>query len=658
MRAFGQISGVYQYLTVQFGFSISIQRYGFAAVDSVSQFAAGGFGVAGDDGTVSVKTEGNGRTGGGGSLYIGLISAALAGVAVPGAGILELVVGGGAQCSGVAVGHYTGVDALDGAVFVVIEGSAVFAGDDKGGDGTLCQLNRQHIAGNGQRVDQLAALAVGGAVHFRLDCAGECTQIQILRLGCAAVIGYDNQLVAVGRNSSNHIVVADIDHGVSGFQILAVLHQGVELLADMPGTGAGNPVQLFAVFVQQIVVITGNGLVVSLVNGMNQAPVLVPFQQLIFAVHNLPVNPGGGLQGFQVFLNGVGKSEGSGSLHGFRIVRSAAVTDFAHPQAFVIGSGQIAEHLTVVGAVCMGADHRHGFFHVAFQFVEGIDSMVHAGFVGTGNLNMIQTQVCQCIQGFPIDQALFFAGIKVAAFLFGAVSCPVVGIRFINGLNVVDVVAVVFIKMVVQPLGNLCQILGKVIILVVPQVVVVGVDSTGSAAADSHIIGRRVGEHFVDDIVPPFVGLLQEPDLVGIGCGIQFSICGSFPAGDSGFAAFDVVMGGVIAAADVITDDVHVQVFGGIDQFCDVFPVRTAIAVVVLCPAADDVGEPGQRGAPALQRLVPDGGVNGNCGNSCFFRGRRDRRKGRSGGTGNNSSCQYAGNSFFQVHLLQLLFEK
>ncbi len=185
----------------------------------------------------------------------------------------------------------------------------------------------------------------------------------------------------------------------------------------------------------------------------------------------------------------------------------------------------------------------------------------------------------------------------MTALLLRAVCAPEICIRLVHRIDALhrDAPLVLIMR------ADLCEILRKIVIAVILQVILACIRITGRAAALAHIIRRGIGEHLRDHVLPCRLdAAAQDIPLIRV----RVPVIGHLPVvidripRHIGIRARDVMMRRVIAAADVEARDIQVQTVLAVEQ------IGTFLGELVVI--ADAVRPPAERAAPALKHAAVD----------------------------------------------------
>ena len=311
-------------------------------------------------------------------------------------------------------------------------------------------------------------------------------------------------------------------------------------------------------------------------------------------LHVLPVEPGRGPDVAHVVDESLSHVQ-------VALDAPAAAARLAHPYRLARFSGQVA-HLPArlsVGRIGVGVPLAYQVDgtapEVLLQHLQAVrGARLVAGADGGPQAALLQDGSQHA------EERHLALGVEVTT-LLRARLVPVVRGRFVEGLQrpELDAVRVPIVQ------ADVHQIAGEVLVAVGAQVVRQGILVPRRAAADGHPPGRTVREGFEDGVRALLLYLEHDAALCRVALPVVRTsalVLEALHLGPQAFPLPHVVHGavrprGVVAAADVVAEDVPVQTVGAdhpVNELVDAF----------LVPFAAHIGPPAQAHAPSLHRLA------------------------------------------------------
>ena len=344
-------------------------------------------------------------------------------------------------------------------------------------------------------------------------------------MGCA-VDTHHHQGVVPRADGCQRVLLAGL------YEVVAFAHEAAELLAHVVVLHA---VELLCAAVEV---------------ALHQAPLVV------VVLHILPVNPCCGAHEPHVLDEFLCQSQ-------VAVQSLAACTHFAHPQVHALLAAQGIETgaCFVVGLVGVRVPLSHqrqdACLGVGF---EALHRGHHAGLVGSRD-DGLESRSLQ--DGMQHPEEGYLGGEVEVASLLAASGIPVVGVRFVEGVEGLEFDAV--LVPVVQ--AHIHQIMGKLSVAFGPEIVLRGIFVAATATAHSHIVGGGVAECLEDGIRPALLDLQHDfplgcialPVPVVFGVVLEALHLGSQSLALAHVVRRAVAVHGVVASTYVVAEDAEVE---------------------------------------------------------------------------------------------------
>ena len=185
----------------------------------------------------------------------------------------------------------------------------------------------------------------------------------------------------------------------------------------------------------------------------------------------------------------------------------------------------------------------------------------------------------------------------MTALLLCAVCAPEIRIRLIHRINALYRNAPFILVM----RTDLSEILRKIVVAVILEIILARIGIAGGAAALAHIVRRRIGEHLCNHVIPCRLNTAtQHIPLIRIGIPVvgHLTVVVDGIAGHVGIRARDVMVRRIVTAADVEARNVQVQTVLTVEQ------IRAFLRELVVI--SDAVCPPAKGAAPALKYAAVD----------------------------------------------------
>ena len=443
--------------------------------------------------------------------------------------------------------------------------------DDVGRDGVSREGRMQGVISDRDGFELVPVLGVAGADDLGAGAdLGESRKAHVQILRTAVGIVRDDDDLAVLRVIRRNGRAAGVQHRHAGADVARILAEAVVLLGENDA----------------VVVMVSDAAAPEAALRIDHALVLVAVHadRRNVVVDDLPDDPCGRIQAVHIDIDSLRKPESRAHLTCIRAGCRTAV-HLTHPEVLTCCDGCVAQFLTLITAVGMCIDTGNGILCIAGELVERVDLRVDRGLVRADDQHVIQAALSHGFLQFHDHGGFGVADIEVTALLLGTVCPPEVRIGLVECLNALYLDAPDLLVMV----ADLSEILCKIVIAVVLQVVRTRILVTGGAAGFTHVVVRRIGEHLHDHVIPASLdGTQQHIALVGVlrpVIGRRAAVPVGI-AGHIGVSTGDVVMVRVITAADVETGDVQAQAIGPVERIRRLLCKRIAIADAV-CPPAE-----------------------------------------------------------------------